>query len=494
MGTKRPSFFIMARLVRLSSVHTFTFCCCLGGLLMALVGGIGWASVDSEPEFLGTCRIGATTPGLCQCAEYEKTGVGSMCVGVEAAFPTASYTAHDMRISQSTCFLKLGRDTLSDCLDTSATFGTFDIPDIRSPPALEFACKLHGDTRNCFLESESLPNHQDESYYVLLIGGSIWGGLCLCLLLLSFALEGYRSGFSYVNLMKDYEEAIEGEDGVECDFMSGNMMCSDLPGDIVAVKTSGKWKLGEIHSREKNKYKVRCDGEMLHDVDQSEIRSGGLKEGMWVVTAEEFHDIPAGVMGTIYDINGNLSVRIAGNSFPAEVGKVVPTPQVLAGQTVEVRNDPCDSWKEGIVESIHGDGVIKVVLNNATEAETFIWIRRPYGLQVESRIMKEKEPQDGTFVFVDPGGALAPTVMTSNEVKLFGGVREISNDIAIHRGAVNNRLIGASALLSASHLVAQHLDRQERALRNVCADQLDRKVQPEDDGEEAVTPTETSQR
>ena len=485
MGKKTPSVTVMCKLVRLSSVHTFTFCCCLGGLMMALVGAIGWASVVEEKEYSGTCSLAGTT-GICQCATYERSGVGSLCVAVEAAFPNVVYQPFDNTIIQTRCLLKLGDGSLSSCIDTSVNLPALSITNITTPPAMDVPCKLHGINRNCFLESESLPGHQNESYFALLIGGAIWGGLCFLLLLLSFALEGYKAGFSYVNLMNDFKDTIDENNKIECDFMSGNTMSADLPGDVVAVKTSGEWKVGEVHSRKGHKYDVKCDGEMLHDVKQSEIRPANLKEGMWVVTAELFHDIPSGVMGTVHDIGQGAQVKIAGNSYPVEVGKLIPTPPILIGQTVEVRDDACDAWKEGIVDSVHAEGIVKVSLSGEQESNPYIWIRRPYGLQVESRIMNENnEPQDGTFVFVDPGSSLAPTSMTAAEVKLYGGIREVSDDIANYRSNLSSRVLGSTAVLGAAHLVTQHLNRQERTLNQVCTDEITRKRHINDDDEES---------
>eukprot|EP01059_Diplonema_ambulator_P007074 TRINITY_DN16603_c0_g1_i1.p1 TRINITY_DN16603_c0_g1~~TRINITY_DN16603_c0_g1_i1.p1 ORF type:complete len:519 (+),score=21.81 TRINITY_DN16603_c0_g1_i1:46-1557(+) len=449
-------------LVRLAAIHTFCCLCLIGAIGMVVVGVTGWLTAEDEHDEVGTCVV--NSGGACDCGEWSRSGAGMICVGYEAAYGDVTFTNRDTTKDNVTCTLKMGAGSMTSCLATTVyhrgNYYSLTPPNFTDP----YPCKLNTESYNCFPSTESLHNNGASEFYGLIIAGAIWGFLALCVLCITLLLEARHRGVKHTKLVEDLEEMAEDKANVEREgcFMKG---------DLVSVEGEGGWAAGRVTGRVgAEHYDVEVEGETWKGVEKSKVRSAGFKEGGWVVVCDRSlvvggSEVEPGVLGVVTFVSRQNapSVYIGGMLVTPNPGQVMPTPSVRRGHKIEVRPNPDTPWEPGTVEGVHGDGILLVSKEGCGSPKAFCWIRRPSGIVIEKLPDPEMPEEPATYVFVDPDHRLAPTVMTKEEVVLYGGVRTVSKDLAEYRAAPAGKLLISAALLSSSHLVAQHLSRSDRA-------------------------------
>eukprot|EP01064_Diplonema_japonicum_P020967 TRINITY_DN30522_c0_g1_i1.p1 TRINITY_DN30522_c0_g1~~TRINITY_DN30522_c0_g1_i1.p1 ORF type:complete len:516 (+),score=72.61 TRINITY_DN30522_c0_g1_i1:52-1599(+) len=467
MGTDKrengPCFTLS--LVRLNASHTFYCLCLIGAMGMILVGVAGWTTAQDPQEETGDCTVSG--PGFCECQEYKKSGAGVLCERFQAAFESVVFNG-DVHTNLR-CVLKMGGGSMPGCLDTTFTYQgvnrTLADPQFPNP----YRCKLNKDTFNCFPVSESLHNNGSTQYYGLIVGGSVWAFVSLCVLCIALGLEAQRRSAKHTKLIDDIDEE---ENDPHPMFNTERQGCF-LKDDNVAVVHNNEWVSGRVTGRNGTSYDIEVSGSTLPNVDKRKVRSAGFKLGGWVVASEKITiegtdpnvQIEEGLLGVVtkLDSQNSIEVCIGGNVFVPSPGQVMPTPPVRRGHKVEVNtNASQEIWEEGTVEGVHGDGILLVTKQSGGTPKAFNWVRRPSGIVVETLPDPEMPEVPSAFIFVDPDHHLAPTVMSKEEVCLYGGVRAVAKDLAEYRSAPAGKVLVSAALLTSSHLATHHLVRSER--------------------------------
>ena len=450
-------------LARLGSVHTFCFFCLLGALAFILVGVVGWESAEHKDRREGVCSITDPAVFACECAEWENTGNGERCAAYEAYYTNVTFTLNsDERSIPSTdtatttssfCPLKLGAGSITSCVETTISF-TSDTT----------TCYLHDDTRSCFVV-DSMGDNGKESYWRLWVGGVVWGAVvCCCSVALLLHQVHWRRA--------RHKRLLEDDTPPSDDELPGHRNGAFLKNDPVSVSVQGNWSNGAVQSRDGNgTYTVNIEGR-TYEVPKDHIRSAAFKEGTWVTIPTTINNVAttsgvttlrAGILGVVTsDEDSALEVAVGGTIFNPTPGQVVPSPSVRKGHIVEVSTSADGEWEEGVVRSVIGDGILLVSKGGAVP-KSFHWARRPHGVQIEALPVPAEMEVPSHFVFVDPDSGVAPTVMTNEQVELYGGVRKIAKELSESRAAPAGKLMMSAGMLGAATLVTKHLEREERA-------------------------------
>ena len=502
-------------LVRLGATYTFCFLCFVGAVSALMLGAVGWRSVEHRDRRTGTCLIADPAAFACECAEWSGTGAGYMCDALEASVGGVTFTPdadqralHPGGHAPVTCALKAGAGSLETCLQSFFTLGGIAVSAARTVP-----CRLHDDTRNCFPEDLSISDKGERGYLYLTIGAAVWAGVLLLCTVLLCVREAASKRAQRHELLADDEAAMgdAGDDLVaNCGAAVPGLFKSGvyMNGDRVSARIKGVWEYGVVIERVGARaYAVKLEaggGDRRYTVPVRHLRSGSFTEGAWVCAQEDVtvpggeggapHVVQRGVVGVSHRVreDGTPEVTMGGRIFTAKAGDVTPTPSVRRGHVVEVSRDGRE-WEEAVVRALHTQGTVLAVRRRpqqqqpgggggggggggdssdssnasatvAEDAKPFHWVRRLCGVRVETLAEQTGvgEKEAATFVFVDPDQGRAPTVMTREQVELYGGVRNVSHELAEFRAAPAAKLALATGLLSSSALVAKHLEREAR--------------------------------
>eukprot|EP01063_Lacrimia_lanifica_P011885 TRINITY_DN18554_c0_g1_i1.p1 TRINITY_DN18554_c0_g1~~TRINITY_DN18554_c0_g1_i1.p1 ORF type:complete len:563 (+),score=130.53 TRINITY_DN18554_c0_g1_i1:62-1690(+) len=456
-------------MVRPSISLTFCLLCSFGGALTLLVGLVGYSAAPEETHRAGTCRI--SRPGGCGCAEWDTREGHQFCTAFEVSFPDTVFTpdaGNTVTNREEVCALTTGAGSVPSCLHNGLTVSGLAIEDYtQSQGNFSVPCNVNEDTFQCFLPHLGLTGEHDkrtEDFKRMLIAGGAWLGFTVLWLCVLLYRDARKRGLRYQFLHQEVQ--IESED--ETDVPAIRSGCH-MPKERVAAKIDGEWTHGVVERRHgAADYDIAVGGRTFK-VGRRDVFAAGFVEGGWIVVVREIK-LPAvtlapGLLGMVLSISDNkskLSVSVGGHIFSPSPGQVAPTATLRRGVRLEVRGAADDEWREAALQGVQGAGIVLVTRPGSADVKAFKWSRRVAGIQ-EHVLPEEPEPADvpGTFVFVDPESKLAPTVMDHEEVKLYGGVRQVAKDLSEYRSAPMSKLVTSAALLSGLHLASQSVKRAE---------------------------------
>ncbi|KAJ9453285.1 hypothetical protein DIPPA_10150 [Diplonema papillatum] len=503
-------------LIQPGPTHVFCFCSLVGGIGMVLAGVTGWLSVVEDEDYDGSCQVTAVQ-AACECARWTSE---HYCEAFEAVFQTATFTATEEAAAErlsgasTSCALKLGPGSIASCfaanLAQDPAFGDLSGASATAAVSGSIAqCRLRTDTHDCFSAKESAEAEAKRSFLALCIGGSVWAFVSLLSLTVLCVLHCRERQTRHQALRDDIDLSQDTEPSHRppCTVvhtpsaLTANVLdpasrpgqaaaraaivperCGAyLKGDRVVYQDEAapNWIPAVVLSRDTaTTYTVKADatGDEIAGLRLSDMRSAGFTTGGWVAAMEYIASPPdqsgvesriePGDLGVVLSVleSGCVEVSMSGALLTVQPGHVVPTPAVRRLQKVEAKAGAESPWEECLVEGLIGDNLLQVSSVRDSEGRVFEanFVRRPAGIVVQQLPMPDKPEEPTSFVFVDPDSRLAPIIMTREEVQLYGGVRNVSKDLAEYKAAPAGKLMVSAAMLTTAHLAAQHIARAER--------------------------------